>query len=61
MVNIHAIREDKYGTGDLSFRILLRNQPNKNRDNFTDIYLLGLTNVKKIEKFIKQKQEINNE
>ncbi len=54
MTNLHAIREDKQGNGDLSIRVLLRNQPN-NRDNFTDIYLLGITNVKKIEKFIKQK------
>lgn len=54
ITNIHAIRDNKHGYGDLSFRILLRNQSN-NRDNFTNIYLLGITNVKKIEKFIKQK------
>ncbi len=57
MVNIHAIREDKQGNGDLSFRLLLRNQANKNRDNFTDIYLSGITNVRKVELFIKQRQE----
>lgn len=55
ITNIHAIRDDKQDNGDLSFRVLNRNQTNKNRDNFTDIYLLGITNVEKIEKFIKQK------